>query len=315
MISIVIPLYNKEKYILRAIQSVLEQDFSDFELIIVDDGSTDNSLTVLKDVLDDRIRVIEQANQGVGSARNKGMIEANYKWIALLDADDAWHRHHLSELADIIKRYPDSGLISTRFLELDQDDELITNNESLISHIKPINYFLEASKKLNIVHSSSVAISKEVFYKIGGFSDKKIGEDLEYWAKVALSYPVAVSDKATSYYFRGTNGVMESLDKKDIKDQFLLNELSSPVSFLFEESIKRPYITKDKNIRRYINSRLFNAVKVSLFNKKISIAKMHSKQALPQFNFIFLFLFLFQLTPNMVLGKIINLYFFVRNKT
>jgi len=81
MFSVVIPLYNKEKYILRAVESVLSQDFKNFELIVVDDGSVDNSLISIKNISDSRVRVIKQTNQGVGSARNKGMTEANNEWM------------------------------------------------------------------------------------------------------------------------------------------------------------------------------------------------------------------------------------------
>ena len=78
MFSVVIPLYNKEEYILRTVESVLSQSFVDFELIIVDDGSVDSSLEVIKNISDSRIRIIQQANQGVGPARITGMAEAKY---------------------------------------------------------------------------------------------------------------------------------------------------------------------------------------------------------------------------------------------
>ena len=86
--SVVIPLYNKEKYIERTLKSVLEQSYTNFEVIIINDGSTDNSLNVVKNIKDKRLRVISQPNSGVSNARNKGIELASYNWVALLDGDD-----------------------------------------------------------------------------------------------------------------------------------------------------------------------------------------------------------------------------------
>lgn len=314
MFSVVIPLYNKEKYILRTVESVLSQSFVDFELIIVDDGSVDSSLDVVKNISDPRIRIIQQNNQGEGPARNTGMAEAKYDWIALLDADDAWFINHLSELAKIINTSSSLGMAATRFLEVDTNLYKITNSEDEPSNIRCIDYFLEASKEIGIVWSSSVAISKEAFNSVGGFSDAKMGADLEYWARVALSYPVAISDKITCYYFRGTGGIMESgsvaaRKESDIKS---LKDLSPSVNMLVEKATENPTILKRNNIKRYINSRLFNGVKGSVFKQNIRRAKSLSGLALPQSNTTFIFLFVFTITPNAMLNNIIRLHSYVK---
>ena len=92
MISVVIPLYNKEKYIKRAIESVLNQTFQKFEIIVVNDGSTDKSAEIVQNIKDPRIRLINQKNAGVSAARNRGIQEAKYEYIAFLDADDFWEK-------------------------------------------------------------------------------------------------------------------------------------------------------------------------------------------------------------------------------
>lgn len=93
--SVVIPLYNKEHYIAGTLRSVLTQTFPDYEVIVVDDGSTDHSLQACKEVRSDKIRVVQQANQGVSAARNKGIELAAGEYICFLDADDTWHPDYL----------------------------------------------------------------------------------------------------------------------------------------------------------------------------------------------------------------------------
>lgn len=204
MFTVIIPLYNKEKYIVETVESVLAQDFEAFELIIVNDGSTDKSLERVKGISDHRVKVINQENSGVGAARNKGMSNANYNWIALLDGDDIWEPDHLSELKKIIDSFPLSGLVSTQHLRFGHREEIMSNFNKQKSKIRSINYFSEAAKKPTIISSSAVCINKKVFNDIGGFSDKRIGEDLEYWVKIALDYPIAISEKVTSYYRKNT---------------------------------------------------------------------------------------------------------------
>lgn len=93
MFSIIIPLYNKEKFIKRALDSILNQSFQEFEIIVVNDGSKDNSEEKVKEVSDPRIKIINQVNAGVSAARNRGAEEAQYKYLAFLDADDIWDKY------------------------------------------------------------------------------------------------------------------------------------------------------------------------------------------------------------------------------
>lgn len=306
MFSVVIPLYNKEKYILRAVESVLSQSFTDFELIIVDDGSIDGSLEVIKSISDTRIKIIQQANQGVGSARNKGMAEAKYDWIALLDADDAWSTEHLSELAKIISTFSSVGMVATKPLRINTNLNPPTIDKGTPGNIRLVDYFLEASKKRSLVCSSSVAISKKAFDSIGGFSDKKRGEDLEYWVKVALDYPVATSDKVTAYYFRGTGGVTETKDESKQKRQHIssLKDLSPQVKIILERAIENPDILNENGIRRYINRKVFNAVIAATLDEDFSVAKGYARLALPQPEPSFIFLKLYQTTPNLIFRKV-----------
>ena len=312
MFSVVIPLYNKENYINRAIESVLSQEYKNFELIVIDDGSIDNSLDNIKCIADPRLKVIKQLNQGVGAARNKGIIESKYEWTAFLDADDAWSKDHLSELCNIIRNFPNSRMVSTRVLQIKDSKKLPIIKDTNLSNIRSIDYFHESSKGADIIHSSSVAINKKAFKDIGGFSNEKVGEDIEYWVKIALSYPVAISDKITAYYFRDTNGVMqtyaESVKKKPMPKKYSLHDISPAISFLLKESQKDPDILKRSGVKLYINTTILNMVKISIVDKNFSKAKKLSKLALPQLDQKYIYMVLYKYTPNILLEKAFGLY-------
>ena len=104
-------------------------------------------------------------------------------------------------------------MVSTKILEVEDSKQHSIFDPNIQSDIRVINYFYEASQNISIVNSSSVAISKKSLKDISGFSNEKVGEDLEFWAKIAFFYPVAISDKITFYYFRDTDGVMKNLVK------------------------------------------------------------------------------------------------------
>ena len=110
-ISVIMPLFNKEEYIKRAIISIVNQTFSDFEVLIINDGSTDKSKHIAQQYIDRRFKIITQKNQGVAEARNTGIKMASAKHIAFLDADDCWHPEFLSTIARLILKFPDLKLI------------------------------------------------------------------------------------------------------------------------------------------------------------------------------------------------------------
>lgn len=114
-ISVIIPLYNKEISIGKTIESVLSQSMTDFELVVVNDGSTDNSLEVVRSFHDDRIRIVNKENGGVSSARNEGIVQSNGEWIFFLDADDTIEPICLDTLYTLSKKYPQSDLCTSNF--------------------------------------------------------------------------------------------------------------------------------------------------------------------------------------------------------
>jgi len=119
MFSIVIPLYNKQNSIRRAIASVLAQKYPHFELIIVDDGSTDDSFEMASAIQDPRICIVRQENRGGSAARNRGVAEAKYDWVAFLDGDDEWLPDFLMQMYKLCNDFPGYGIYGSANFRLD----------------------------------------------------------------------------------------------------------------------------------------------------------------------------------------------------
>lgn len=209
MISIVIPLYNKEKQIENTLQSVFNQTFQDFEIIVVNDGSTDKSVDIVKQFTDSRIRLIEQKNQGVSVARNTGIKEAKYDYIALLDADDEWKPTYLETQIDLIHSFPECSVFACAY-EFRKGDKItpVILNKIPFQEDKGIlsNYFEVASCSHPPICSSNVIVRKEAFRAIGGFPvGIKSGEDLLTWARLAVNYQIAY-EKKVQFTFQKLSG-------------------------------------------------------------------------------------------------------------
>jgi len=276
--SVVIPLFNKEKYIERAIASVLKQEFNNFELIVVDDGSKDGSVARVESFNDPRLRLVRQSNQGEGPARNSGVKEACGKWVAFLDADDMWMPSHLACLKKAIDAFEGVGMVSSSSIEVENDivPEMLGGLSQRVPRL--VNYFSEASKKIGVINSSSVAVRRDVFARVGGFENYKMGCDLEFWARVALEYPVAIIEELTSVYFRGTGGVMESQGQNPKLVQrplpVSLEEISPSVAMLSRRlNDLTPQSEFRESVVEYINSRLVQAMRGALFQGDIARVK------------------------------------------
>lgn len=310
--SVVVPLYNKRAYIRRAVDSVLAQTLTDFELIVVDDGSSDKGVEMLDDLEDDRLRIVQQQNEGVGNARNRGMEESIGRWIAFLDADDGWLPGHLEELSRLTTCFPDAGLFSTTCIEMTGSKIPLPAKPKTTSTVFEVDYFLKASSSVGFVNSTSAAISREVFLRIGGFINKQAGEDLEYWARIALDYSVAVSDRVTCFYFRDTGGVMSNLEK-NLKDQqsqrvFSLCDVSPSVAMLFMHAEKSPDLWKNSSIRSYVNSRIVSSIVAKIYLDDPDAARKSALLMISPRKFKHLFYGLLTKLPNAFIRQLIMLY-------
>jgi glycosyltransferase involved in cell wall biosynthesis len=202
--SVVIPLYNKECEIFDTVNSVLHQTFSNFEVIIVNDGSTDNSLGVIKKFTDKRIKIIEKNNAGVSSARNKGIFAAKGLYVALLDADDIWIPEYLSEMKILIEKFPECKIFGANY-KISSFPIKKSKDES-VKHLLVTNYF-QIAKDIPFLTSSSVVINRECFENKMQFNECYThGEDLDLWARLHKKYiNIGYTENQMVYYNHSSN--------------------------------------------------------------------------------------------------------------
>ncbi|APH06057.1 glycosyltransferase family 2 protein [Bacillus weihaiensis] len=206
-ISVVIPLYNKENYVKRAVESVLSQTNQRFEIVIVDDGSTDQSYQKAAEIKDSRIRIIQQQNAGASAARNKGITEAKADYIAFLDADDTWNPTFLETIFRLIEKYPEAGAYATSY------QIILKNQRKLVpsfDYIPPspwegfiTHYSKSVLRDLPII-SSAVVIPKKTFAHVGLFAiGHPHGEDQDMWFRISMYRHIAYSHTNQATYYRG----------------------------------------------------------------------------------------------------------------
>ena len=201
LISIVIPLYNKERFIKETLDSVFNQSFTDYEIIIVNDGSTDSSVFIVNAIEDQRITVLSNQNKGVSHARNFGISKANSDLIALLDGDDLWEPNHLENLYNLYEKFPDCGLYATAYNKKYFNGEKIkaSYNGLAKEYFGIIEDYFSASIKDSIAWTSAVLIPMKTFRKVGVFDEEmRSGQDTDLWIRIALKDSIAFSSIASS---------------------------------------------------------------------------------------------------------------------
>lgn len=201
--SIVLPLYDKAPYVRKALESVVSQTYHDWECIIIDDGSTDESLQIVEDYIRCKVygvkcKVISQANAGVAAARNRGVKESTGEYVCFLDADDWWKPTFLEEIDKLITEYPDAGIYCTNYI-------YYKPGKTHVALDLPRGYMNYAEAYLQSgampVTSITTCMPRKVFDAMGGFPvGIKLGEDFLLWAKTAVNNKVAFCEKPLAYY-------------------------------------------------------------------------------------------------------------------
>ena len=216
--SVLIPLYNKEKDILQTLESLLCQSFSNFEVILVNDGSTDNSLNIVNTITDPRVRIFSKANEGVAKTRNFAATKAKATYITFLDADDFWYPHHLENLHQLITHFPEHLWFATAYEKQHKLNFITPMNTKLLLEREPrystvANYFKYSTIDA-LAWTSAVCFRKSFFQKLQGF-DATItmgaGEDTDLWLRAALEAPLAFSKEISARHkLDGSNRISHS---------------------------------------------------------------------------------------------------------
>ncbi len=233
LVSVIIPTYNRGWTLKEAIDSVLSQGFENFELIVVDDGSTDNTLDILDGYARDII-VLRQDNCGVSSARNAGIVSASGQFIAFLDSDDLWLPGKLAIQVDFFKSNPDAMICQT--------EELWIRNGKRVNpkkrHKKFSGMIFKHSLPLCIVSPSAVMLKKTLFTKTGMFDENLPAcEDYDLWLRISCKYPIYLIDTPLIIK-RG--GHEDQLSRRPVLDKYRIESL--------QKTIKSGLLSKDQHI-------------------------------------------------------------------
>ncbi|MGC4040130.1 MAG: glycosyltransferase family 2 protein [Flavobacterium sp.] len=248
--SVIIPVYNKGRFVEKTMKSVLGQTFADFEIIIVNDGSTDNSESKILGFDDARIRYFSKNNEGVSATRNFGIEKATADFICFLDADDYWYPDFLETMHHYILKLPEQKVFGSAY-EIETAEKTFPALYSIKSSrdFEIVNYF-EASKKESVLLTPNAAFHKEVFRTVGNFNVALQNlEDTDLWIRVGLKYPVAFIFKVLSRYVFDADGLSKSKKVVNTKIDFSAYETlekTNPDLKLFLDMNRFPLAIKSK---------------------------------------------------------------------
>lgn len=241
--TVIIPLYNKENHIEETLKSVLNQTFQDYEIIIIEDCSTDSSKTKAGSFISEKIRIIQhEKNKGLSASRNTGIKNSNSDFLTFLDADDIWHKNYLEKIHQLTQSFPKAHLFATNYLEVYSKNVMISPSSNLKNFDTDgiVPDFFESNLYQNIYCPSSLCVKKEVFEKIGGYNIKiNYGEDVDFNIRANYSYQLAYSKTALVYniMFAENKITNSSLKNKTITD------------FDFYESLAKT----NKSLKKYLD--------------------------------------------------------------
>ncbi len=220
LVSVILPTYNRAWTLKTAIDSVLFQDYPNIELIVIDDGSRDNTRQLLKEYKN-QIKVLSQENAGVSAARNRGIESSRGEFIALLDSDDSWDKRKISCQIDFFMANPEALICQTQ-------EVWIRNHKRVnpkIKHKKPSGMIFEQSLNLCLVSPSAVMMKREIFELKGYFNEKfLVCEDYDLWLRISSTIPVFLIDKP---YTIKNGGHKDQLSNLHSQDKFRIRSLKN----------------------------------------------------------------------------------------
>lgn len=239
-VSVIIPLYNKGRYIKRALDSVFTQTFGDFEVIVVDDGSTDNGPEIVGKYTDTRLHMIHQENAGPGAARNRGIGESTAPYITFLDADDEWLPDFLKDSVSILETHHECDVCVSAWYQ-DSAPEFPGQKKIYIADCYKLRGFncdsgpyriqhsasIDEIQELLIFFSSSTVFAKRTVVKeYGGFYDKdkyKYGEDYYLWIQLGINHCFYKNTKPLAYYHNNDSDLATGFHLSNPLEAFLID--------------------------------------------------------------------------------------------
>lgn len=257
LFSVIIPLYNKENYVEKAINSILNQTYNNFEIIIIDDCSTDLSYEIAKKNVSEKIRLIKHdKNKGLSASRNTGIVNSKAEYITFLDADDVWKPTYLEEIKSLIDSFPEAKLFATNYEEVYPNEVVILpkNNANTIESSQIIEDFFKISLGQPLYCACSLCVEKSVFDIVGNYNESiTYSEDIDFNIRANLSFKLAYSKKAlVSYMIFSENQITNNSLNKKVIPNFNAYEI---------------FVKQNKSIKKYLD---FNRY---VFAKKYKIEK------------------------------------------
>ena len=301
--SVIIPVHNKEPHVQRSIRSVLSQTFQDFELILIDDASTDDSLEEMHKFADSRIRILHRDSPGPGgyAARNLGIKEACAEWVAFLDADDEWKPEHLEKMWQLSEKFPDISFLGCGWQTTESDGQTNTDayykaNRDKEPHLINVGEYLQLCiQNLKPVNADVACIKKSSIALEGLFpstNGAKRGGDLHAWLKMICHHgQMAWSNHVGATYFRDS---VNMVTKQAPYSPILMSKL------FFTEFSQKLSLDDQKLLAKYLNKRLRDAWLGNLFvgGRNFSLMKLLYWR---QDFFVSFKLFVISLTPAPIL--------------
>ncbi len=209
--SVIIPLYNKENFVEATIQSALNQTFIDFEIIVINDGSTDKSAEKVSQITDSRIQLLTTENQGVSATRNLGIEKASGKMIAFLDADDYWFPNHLQNLFELGEMFPEQKVFANA-IQVQTGKKIFNATYSIpvTPKIQLLNFF-NASLDQAVLFTSATAVDRRFLKQLGGFDETlKTDEDTDLWIRIGLESLVVFNQNIGVKYNFDSKGLSKN---------------------------------------------------------------------------------------------------------
>lgn len=250
-ISVVVPLYNKRKSVLETMKSALNQKIDNYEIIVVDDGSTDHSAELVETIKDERLKLYRKENSGVSDTRNFGIAKAQGDYIAFLDADDRWDEQYLKRLHMMIESAPECGMFVQNYKTVRFDDLPLTTDSHQAGRMEVYKNWEEVFSEMPLV-TPAIAVNKKKFIDSGSFDTSlSIGEDLEAWLRMSLKYPVC--------YLNETH-VLVVLFSKEYHSRIVPKDYTKHYTYkLITQKEKYLKLKDNISVRKLINRAIFYA--------------------------------------------------------